>query len=103
MLGRATDKFGEELEVTNILNKLRNSYDIIKTLKDKQNSILMKFSKERVIEVDDTEESEEEVEEAVENVDQPGKSIDNLIQFSDESSFDENDEEEIQANQEDKI
>ena len=63
----------------------------------------MKFSKERVIEVDETEESEEEVEEAVENVDQPGKSIDNLIQFSDESSFDENDEEEIQANQEDKI
>ena len=78
---------------------MRNSYDIIKTLKDKQNSILMKFSKERVIEVDETEESEEAEEFATSVV--PGKSIDHLIQFSDESSFgenDENDDQDVQVN-----
>ena len=66
LLTRASDKFGEELEVTNILNKLRNSYDIIKTLTEKQNSILLKFSKERVIELDETEDSDEEEDEPIE-------------------------------------
>ena len=32
VLNRAMDNFGNELEVTKMLNKLRDSYDIIKTL-----------------------------------------------------------------------
>ena len=108
LLTRASDKFGEELEVTNILNKLRNSYDIIKALKDKQNSILLKFSKERVIDAEEESEDSEEEEKKEPTDDvraKPNSVEENLIHFSDESSFNEDVKENRRGkiNQEEKI
>ena len=62
ILEKAEEKINDELEITSLLHKLRNSYDSIKQYQSKSKMMDLKLNKERVIDIESEEEGEAEAE-----------------------------------------
>ena len=60
ILQQCEDKFTDELELTNLLTKIRDSYDMIKNLRTEEQKELLKYNEERVIDIEDLKDTEEE-------------------------------------------
>mmetsp|Transcript_11453 Transcript_11453/g.17247 ORF Transcript_11453/g.17247 Transcript_11453/m.17247 type:complete len:187 (+) Transcript_11453:1027-1587(+) len=57
ILEKCEEKFTDELEVTNLLSKVRLTYDMLAHLLTKEQKLLLKYNKERVIDLDSLTES----------------------------------------------
>ena len=56
ILEKCEQKFNSELEITALLGKIRDSYDMLKNLQDKKSQSLLKYGKESIINLDDSDE-----------------------------------------------
>ena len=52
ILDRCSDKYANELEVTNLINKLRDAHSMTYGLQTKEQRMLLKYTKDRVIDLD---------------------------------------------------
>ena len=52
ILEKCEEKFNSELEITTILGKIRDSHDMLKNLQDKKFQTLLKYGKDRIINLD---------------------------------------------------
>ena len=51
LLDKIEDRLNNELDLKNILSKIRDSYDVIKNLQKKKEQQLLKYNKGRVIQL----------------------------------------------------
>ena len=58
ILEKCEEKFTDEMEVTALLKKIRDSYDMLKNLHDPKYRSYLKYSKDRVIKLDSDESSD---------------------------------------------
>jgi hypothetical protein len=54
ILEKVVDKFTDELEITKILEKVRESYDLFSGLKNKKQKMLSKYGKTRTIDLEES-------------------------------------------------
>ena len=54
ILEKCEEKFNSELEITTLLGKIRDSHDMLKNLQDKKFQTLLKYGKDRIINLDDS-------------------------------------------------
>ena len=52
-ISNCQDKWSEELDVINLLKKVRDSHVMLKNLKSKENKALIKYSKDRIVGISD--------------------------------------------------
>jgi len=57
ILEKCEEKFTDELEVTNLLSKIRVTYDMLKNLLTNEQKLLLRYNKDRVIDLDSLSES----------------------------------------------
>mmetsp|Transcript_14830 Transcript_14830/g.22996 ORF Transcript_14830/g.22996 Transcript_14830/m.22996 type:complete len:457 (-) Transcript_14830:84-1454(-) len=60
VLTKCEDKFTEELEITTLLSKIRDSYDMLRHLQTDEQKQLLKFNQDRVIDLDENDEDSDE-------------------------------------------
>jgi hypothetical protein len=57
LIEKCNSKFQNELDVLNILRKVRETYGMLKHIKNDQMSSLMKYTKENTVNLEDSDES----------------------------------------------
>ena len=60
MLEKGFDKFNSQLDIEKLLNHLRDSENILKSLQDKEQKMMLRFAKNRTLNIEDSESSSEE-------------------------------------------
>lgn len=60
MIEKSNDKFDSQLDIENLLNHLRDSENILKALKGRDQKMMLRFAKNRVINIDDSDSSSDD-------------------------------------------
>ena len=87
-LEKSDDLFAEELNVKNMLEKIRKSYDILRNVID-DNKFYLKYSKNRVIDLNTTEEEEsaESEDESNSDSEETVKTANSITQIFEKSAY----------------
>ena len=52
-MNKCNQRFKQDFEVTNIIEKIRDTYGMLRYLKDKESRVLLRFIKERIVDLSD--------------------------------------------------